>query len=656
MKTQFYRNTLTIFCCLFLGAIGNLHAITKGSWVTTSGGFWDTTTNWVTNPAGSFPNGPGDIALITLPDDGSTIDSNTNITVGSLLVNLGTSGSTSETLNITFSTTNLTFDGNGKEATLINGAILEINTPVILNSDLEINNPSASNSEMVINGSISGNHGITFSGNARVTFNNTNSYTGDTTVLNGELDLDAFTGPTIPGNLTVNGTVECVRDDQFNDTSIVNVFLGSQNNGFFSLLITNQSFSSLIVGDDGQVDSTSPSILTLLSNAPNCLSLSDNCLVQLSEILLLNGGGINYNNELALSHPSGGQGIIGFSVSPGPTSTIDLGGNLAVPLQIAGNSDNPYDLQILNTLFVNGTLNILGQGKVLFSGNLGTFPPDIGSVPGVAVFNEVIVIAGLTGSDVMGTTGTVQLNNFSTLEGLGTIGTSGLAKINNSALCFPGLVGDTIFDSTIGTLTISGSYTQNADAVLFIEANNPSVNSELVIQGGNVSLDGLLLFFANPTGSYSVGDQFVIIDSTAGGTISGTFAGVSASLPPGLSANVIYNSQQVIVELVELICPPCPVTPLLPPSKLMAKLIKNEFLNETEKFVRLTWFPSPTPNLKEYKVYQNDVLIGRVKATLKFNDHHKFKNVTEKYSVTAISTSGIETAPAITFFTPPRRC
>ncbi len=129
------------------------------------------------------------------------------------------------------------------------------------------------------------------------------------------------------------------------------------------------------------------------------------------------------------------------------------------------------------------------------SGATGTFTVtsgelEVGSagVPGVTYGGNVAVQAG------------------GTLAGHGTVS----GNVTNGGTVAPG--------GTIGTLTVSGNYTQGAGDTLSIEAN-PTTASELVVSG-SASLAGTLALTWD-AGTYTAGTVYTLL--TAAGGVTGTF-------------------------------------------------------------------------------------------------------------------------------------
>lgn len=82
----------------------------------------------------------------------------------------------------------------------------------------------------------------------------------------------------------------------------------------------------------------------------------------------------------------------------------------------------------------------------------------------------------------------------------------------------------------------------------------------------------------------------------------------------------------------------------VPPSNIVGKVIKNEFLTQTDRIHRITWTPSPDPAIVSYNIFRNGKLIKIVPASgpFVFNDHDRSKNHPDTYTVKAVNNVGLE--------------
>ncbi len=139
--------------------------------------------------------------------------------------------------------------------------------------------------------------------------------------------------------------------------------------------------------------------------------------------------------------------------------------------------------------------------------------------------------AGIAGDATVGASGT--------LAGHGTIG----GDVTNSAggIVAPG--------GSIGTLTVSGNYTQGSTSTLQIEVS-PSAASKLAVSGA-ATLAGTLKLVYEP-GVYTTKTYNILSASS----VSGTFSTVSGTTPSGVSQSVAYSASDVDLVLTSLTVAP----------------------------------------------------------------------------------------------------
>lgn len=112
-----------------------------------------------------------------------------------------------------------------------------------------------------------------------------------------------------------------------------------------------------------------------------------------------------------------------------------------------------------------------------------------------------------------------------------------------------GITGDVVVNGTtapgasIGTLTITGNYTQADNSTLEIEIS-PSDNDKLIVSG-NVVIGNNVTFALQPAvGAYADGTQYEIV--TAGGSVTGTFATIT-NTNIQVSPQLIYQSDAILL-------------------------------------------------------------------------------------------------------------
>ena len=166
-----------------------------------------------------------------------------------------------------------------------------------------------------------------------------------------------------------------------------------------------------------------------------------------------------------------------------------------------------------------GGIQQLGAGTPVLSGfNTYTGP--------TAILNGRLAINGSITSNV-------------TVSGAGNLGGSGsiIGHVSNNGTLAPG--------NSIGTLTVSGSYTQAAGSTYQVETNAAGQADRLNVIGvpGTASINGGMINVVAATGSYAPSTTYTILNA-AGGVI-GAYTGVTSNLPfllPSLryDANNVY--------------------------------------------------------------------------------------------------------------------
>ena len=184
----------------------------------------------------------------------------------------------------------------------------------------------------------------------------------------------------------------------------------------------------------------------------------------------------------------------------------------------------------------NGTFNgtLTGSGSVTKqgSGTLSFFGSNTYTGGTTVQAGDLSVNGSLLGN--------VLIDNGGTFSGNAII--AGGGSVTNNGTVSPG--------NSIGTITISGNYTQGPTGTLDIEIN-PSGSTDLLAITGTASLNGTLGIFPDP-GTYSNGETFTFL--TSGGGVSGTFSNIMfPGGNPGGSFNptVVYhaNDVQIILEV-----------------------------------------------------------------------------------------------------------
>ncbi|MES2791685.1 MAG: FG-GAP-like repeat-containing protein [Planctomycetota bacterium] len=259
-----------------------------------AGGLWSTGANW--DQAGAVPDSGDDIVQFN-----GGISSTANIVGLSIGQIHFTAGG-----NTILGSTQLTIDGTGQFNNLVNDA-----GSSTLDSSLSLNLVNntflvvMTSGTVTIAGNISGNEGLTLDqGPGTLILTGNNSYTGDTYVDDGTLQLNsAFANAAIgTGNLIIGdstgaagtATVQLLQGAQINNASSVTV----NPDGVLALTAATEAVASLAVTGSGNVTGTGP-----LSAA----SITFNGTVA-ADAVTVNATG-NSSGTMSLN----GQGAFGFS-------------------------------------------------------------------------------------------------------------------------------------------------------------------------------------------------------------------------------------------------------------------------------------------------------------------------------------------------------
>jgi len=526
-----------------------LQALSSGAWTNASAGSWSTPTNWMGN---ALVSGISQAAgFIGQPSAGGTISSTIPIAIGSIDVDIP-----NQTLTIDFGTNTLSFN-SASGAYISAGSDLHVNTHVILQSSINIDPQSNTTITFGVSsipphaggiGEMAPPQSVTITGvpgdsTSRVVYAAQNTYTGQTTV-NGRLNSTA--ADTIRGNLLVNplGVFDCSAiSGVFHTPS--NTIADVKGNLINGMGLT-QTLGQLHVIDNGSVSAGN----FTLTDPTSPLTMGGGTIA-VDLMTLQMGGTITYDPTLSDTLST----IQGPSLS---TINIDLSGNtvdLNVPPHLASFAGD-VSLAFINANFQNGALTKSGSGTVaLTTANaspttITDFTVNAGTVL-IPNSGDVVITLPMT---------TFTISTGGALTGIGTlIGVmGGPTNVVNNGVVEPGqsLFGD------IGTLTISGNYTQSNMGSLFIKGLNTGSHDKLLVSGsGTVILDGALVFDAQPGSSFSPGDQIVVLDNP-GGNIMGAFSSFTSTAPPNVTASLVPTPTQIIIKFVASgVCPPCPVCP-----------------------------------------------------------------------------------------------
>jgi outer membrane autotransporter protein len=353
-------------------------------------------------------------------------------------------------------------------------------------------------------GSIINGGSITATSGVGISVSGVNSFSGDivndtTGTINGAAGITLCScNPTFTGNIINKGTISASR------TGI------ALSVGTFTGGITNTG--TIVAGGTG-IFSDVGGVSVFNSgtiNAPTAIDFS------------AGGGG----NILTLGP---GSNITGLVLATGNNDTLQLGGT-------GGDS---FNVSLIGTQYqafstfnkVDGaTWTLTGSNSAVLPWNLlsGTLNVALGTALPNSPFT---VQAGILSVD--GTVGAVTLNG-GTLKGNGTLGA---LTVGPGGTVAPG--------HSIGQLNVNGPVSFGAGSFYQVEANAAG-QADKIVATGQAKLTGGTVQALPQIGAYGASTTYTIL--TAGTGVSGTFAGVTSSLPY-LIASLSYDANDAFLTL-----------------------------------------------------------------------------------------------------------
>ena len=356
--------------------------------------------------------------------------------------------------------------------------------------------------------------------NGRLILSGTNTYTGGTSITEDQLEVsaDANLG-NASGGLTLSGGARMLAYGTFTSARTITIGAGG---GAFSALGVTLTLTGAIGGSGS---------LSLISNA-GTLVLSGTNTYTGGTIVNANFGGetvLLVGADANLGAASGGitltAGALATTATFSSARSVTLNGaaqNGAELIPSAGTT-----LTLSGTLSGTGGLAFAGAGTVVLTGTAS-------GATGTAVVTSGTLEVGSAASPSVTYGGSVTVQAAGTLAGHGTVS----GNVTNGGTVSPG--------GTIGTLTVSGNYSQTDGDTLAIEAN-PTMASELVVSG-SASLGGALALTFD-AGTYTAGTEYTIL--TAAGGVTGTFGTLTESgTSTGLMPEALYQAGAVDLTLL----------------------------------------------------------------------------------------------------------
>ena len=466
-------------------------------WTGDQSSIWSTNnagdTNWATSAAGTTDThaAPGAISDVFFTANSASNLTNTlgqDFTINSLTF---TGTGTSATAGVTISGNTLTINAaSGTGITVDSGSGFDtINSDIVLGGNQSwINN---SGNSFAVTGDVSGGFGITKRGSGILLLSGTNSYTGDTTIAAGELQL------TPSGSLAAASTIRLGDTIANSPTAMFN--FGATSGG-------NTVASPLIVQASGSGTTGTRTVLGLAENG-NTNTYS---------------GAITMNADLTLQSAAvGGSAANGQGILLLQGGSIDVGSStLTVNSNLRGNNADTYSIQgivqineaITSGLATGGSIFKDGSGTLVIQSTSNTYTGTNAALLNANGTQIGAGILGIYGDGSLGLAPSVATNNL--------FFTTSAENLNGDSIA-PTVRADA------GTVTLAS--TRNVNIANGVTAHFDSNGNSLTVggvingAGGNVSKIGAGDLVLNNTNTYT---GMTTIDS---GTLNAGAAGALGS-------------------------------------------------------------------------------------------------------------------------------
>ena len=351
----------------------------------------------------------------------------------------------------------------------------------------------------------------------------TNTHSGGTDIQQGGIIVNSpaalgtgavsLSGANTTLTVDYSGTTNVALNNQINGVGTLikdgsgTVVMNASGNSYSGGTLINAGRLGLNFGD-----SLGTGIVQINSGAELALgdiSFSNN-VQGAGQIIKTSGGATTLSGT---NTHSGGISILGGSLNVTGSGALGSGAvNIAAGAAL--NYTNTNAVTFANGLSGSGSFNKLGTGQLSFANNF--------------TLGSLNLQAGRTRMNVVGTTN-VTVGANATLDGTGRI----IGNLTNNGTVAPG--------NSIGTLTVQGNYTHNANSVLEIEFDGAG-NIDLLDVTGNATLNGGTLRFVSIGGAEGQGGTFL----RTGGTLTGTFATVE-TIGAQLPLAVIYQTNSAFM-------------------------------------------------------------------------------------------------------------
>ncbi|MCI2811107.1 autotransporter outer membrane beta-barrel domain-containing protein [Eoetvoesiella caeni] len=362
-------------------------------------------------------------------------------------------------------------------------------------------------SDVVLNGVISGPGSLTLTGpgTGSVKLGSANTYQGGTNVYT---DVGVYaTGALGTGGVTVQGgvaggAVASILSFQ-NSTSAGNLSIRNNNGGRTAFENGATAGNATITNAAGGVTAfsgeASAGSAEITNQSGGRLLMAGQASAAGATVVNAAGGVVD------IGQTSAGAGIGSLSGAGnvylgGKQLTLGaLNSNDTISGVIADGGDAPG---------TGGSLMKAGAGTLILNG--------VNTYTGGTTVNAGTLKVGDADHPSAGILGDVQVNTGGTLRGHGSIA----GNVNNNGIVRPG--------GSIGTLTISGNYTQSSSGMLLMEIS-PTQAAQLKV-GGTATLAGTLSLLYAP-GTYT-STSYTLLSAAA---VNGSFSTVTSNAPAGLA-------------------------------------------------------------------------------------------------------------------------
>lgn len=506
------------------GTISLSAATVSHVWTSTSTGTWSTGANWQAGTVPASTRGASVQFFTGQTLAGGAITADNNVTAGFHMNNLTLAGTSSAATTTTITGGGFTLLNNGTVLPSVNltaaagaGMTYNVNTPLTLGADTTFN--ATGSGTFVFSGEIGGTGGLTrASSTSKLILTGTNTYTGDTTISAGTLQIgnDGATGTLGAGDVIDNGQL---RFDRTGTLEVPNAIGGTGsvyidcpiNNGTIVLSGTN-TFDGSVTVNSGALRITNS---TALGDGTKTITLSN---------------GTNGAPQLRLDGSSSSielPATISYLTSSANGAIINEAGNNIVSgnISLTGGGGDTKILVNGGTLALEGNIAPITTSRTLQLAGAGN---------GIATG---IIASGSANSALVGVnkqdSGTWTLAGANTHSGTTAVSAGTLVLAHPSALGNGG--------ATFGNVKGGTSITAGATLDLY---GQQGINEIVTLNGAGVSSAGSLVNTSDVPASIS-GGVVSSISTTAGGTHStvpnisltgGGGSGASATATLGVTA------------------------------------------------------------------------------------------------------------------------